>query len=105
MAETGCRGVDSGGRIGLPRRLGSGELSLAAPIGPPPSVVRAKRDWPEVTPDRLGLSSSTAPRKASDEAPGQGRHGVAPCAPGGGWRVPSNPSRPDRVCTARGRVV
>ncbi len=60
MAETGCGRVDSGGRIGLPGRLGSGELSLADPIGPPPSVVMAKGDWPEVTPDRLGLSSPSS---------------------------------------------
>jgi hypothetical protein len=59
MAETGCRRVDSGGRIGLPGHLGSGELSLVDPMGPPPLVDRAKGDWPEVTPDRLGLSSPT----------------------------------------------
>ena len=34
MDETGCRGVDSGGRIGLPGRLVSEALSLAGLMGP-----------------------------------------------------------------------
>jgi hypothetical protein len=88
MAETGWRRgpADSGGRTGLRARLGSGELSLVDPMGPPPSVVTRRGIGPEVTPDRLGLSSPTPPWRASDEGPGQGRHGVAPWA-SGGWRV------------------
>ncbi len=62
MAEMGWRRgrADSGRRIGLPARLGSGELSLTDPMGPLPSVVRVRGDWPEVTPDRLGLSRERA---------------------------------------------
>ena len=64
-------------------RIGSGALSLADPMEPPPSVVPGRGNGPEGTPDRLGLSSPTATWQASDEGAGQGRHAVAPCAPRG----------------------
>lgn len=59
MAETGWRrgGADSGRRIGLRVRLGSGELSLADPMGPPPSVVTGRGNGPKGTPGLLGLST------------------------------------------------
>ena len=44
MVETGWRRGrgDSGGRIGLPGRLGFEELSLPDPMGPPPSIITGK---------------------------------------------------------------
>jgi hypothetical protein len=59
MAETGRkREQTSGGkRIGLPARLGSGALSLADPMEPPPSLVTGRDNGSEATPDRPGLSS------------------------------------------------
>ena len=116
MAETGwrCGRADSGGRIGLPARLGSGAPSLADPMGPPPSVVTGRGDSPKGTPGLLGLSSPMALWRASDAGAGQGRHGVAFCAPGDGtsspWQqlttdCPTESSAPGLVCVAQGRVV
>jgi len=49
--------VDSGGRPGLPARLESGALSLADPMGPPPSIITTGRGkGPNGTPGPLGLS-------------------------------------------------
>jgi hypothetical protein len=58
MAEAGwrCGRADSGGRTGLRARLGSEALSLADPMGPPPSIITGRGNGSEVTPDRLGLS-------------------------------------------------
>ena len=85
MAETGWRRGRAlrGGRTELLTRPGAGELSLVDPMGPPPSVVTRRGTGPEVTPDRLGLSSPTAPWRASDEGSCQGRHVLTPCAPRG----------------------
>jgi len=58
MAETGSRRgpADSSGHTELPARLGSGALSLADPMGPPPSVIRGRGNGPKGTPGPLGLS-------------------------------------------------
>jgi hypothetical protein len=66
MAETGWRGAraDSGGHTGLSARLGSGALSLADPMGPPPSIIRGRGNGQKGTPGLLGLSSPTAPYQA-----------------------------------------
>ncbi len=112
MAKTGWRRgrTKSGGRIGLPARLGSGALSLADPMEPPPSVVTGRGNGPEVTPDRFGLSSPTATWQAWDEGAGQGRYAVAPWAPGGGDLTgataatdsPAESTRPARLYLAGG---
>ena len=52
----------------------------------PPSVITRRGNGPEGTPDRLGLSSSTAPWQALNGGPGRGRYGVGPCVPWR-WRV------------------
>jgi hypothetical protein len=58
MAETGWRRgrADSGGQTGLPARLRSGALSLADPMGPPPSIITGRGNGPKDTPALLGLS-------------------------------------------------
>ena len=64
MAETGwrCARADSGRRTGLSARLGSGALSLADPMGLPPSVITGRGNGPKGTPGLLGLSRGpTAP--------------------------------------------
>jgi len=116
MAETEsrCARAEIGGHTGLSARLGSEALSLADPMGPPPSVVTGRGDSPKGTPGLLGLSSPMALWRASDAGAGQGRHGVAFCAPGDGtgspWQqlttdCPTESSAPGLVCVAQGRVV
>jgi hypothetical protein len=63
MAQTEWRRGrgDSGGRTGLPVRIGSGALSLAEPMESPPTVVAGRSNRPEGTLNRLGLSSGRAP--------------------------------------------
>jgi hypothetical protein len=56
----------SGKHTKPPTPLGSGELSLANPMEPPPSVVPGRGNGPESTPDRLGLSSATVLWRALD---------------------------------------
>ncbi len=51
--------------------LGSEALSLADPMGPPPSVITGRGNGPKGTPGPLDLSSSTAPWRATDEGPAQ----------------------------------
>ena len=47
-------------------RFGSGKLSLADRMGPPPAIIRGRGNGSEVTPDRLGLSRGpTYKRSAS----------------------------------------
>jgi hypothetical protein len=53
--ETRRRG-QCGGYTGPSARLGSGELSLTDPMGPPRSFVTGEDNGSEGTPDRLGLS-------------------------------------------------
>ena len=58
LAETGERRgrAGRGGHTELLIRPGSGALSLADPMEPPPSVVPGRGNGVEGTPDRLGLS-------------------------------------------------
>lgn len=50
MAERGwrCGQASSGGRIGLPARLGSEEQILAGPMGPPPSIIAERANGSKV---------------------------------------------------------
>ena len=93
MAETEWRRgrADSAGRTGPPVRLGSGALSFAEPMEPPPTVVTGRGNEPEGTPDRFSLPSPTASWQASDGSPGQGRHGGGSLRPRGGAACPPNP--------------
>jgi len=52
----GCARADIGGHTGLSARLGSGALSLADPMGPPPSIITGRSNSPKGTPGLLGLS-------------------------------------------------
>jgi hypothetical protein len=83
MAKTEWRRgrADSGGRTGLPVRLGSGALSFAEPMESTPTVATERGNEPKVTPDRFSLSSSKAPWQVSDGGPRQGRHAVASLGP------------------------
>ena len=67
MAETGwkCGRRNSGGRIGLHARLGSGALFLADPMGPPPSVIRGRGNSPQGTPGPRGLSRGSTYRQSA----------------------------------------
>jgi hypothetical protein len=84
-AETGERRgrLGGGGRTDLLTHPGSGALSLVDPIKPPPSVITGRGNRPKDTPDRLGLSSSTAPWPATEGESDQEDHVLAPCAPEG----------------------
>ena len=93
--------ADSGGRTGLPVRLGAGALSFAEPMEPPPTVVTGRGNEPEVIPDRFSLSSPTLRDRAWMGDPAKG---VSVWPPQWGGACPPNPSGTDWVCAARGRV-